>query len=147
MPITFPSPPAKQGEMPKAEGAPLPSDAVWRRTVARAVSTSDASALPVHFSVSVLSRYIDRGAKILRTDTVGRLLQPGKAVIDFGIVEDDTVIHLRFGDIGSLIPESEREHWLDHLVAPATSRPYLQMTLQPGACHDDGELRQWVPED
>ena len=92
--------------MPKAEGALLPSDAVWRRTVARAVSTSDASALPVHFTASVLSRYIDRGAKILRTDTVGRLLQPGKAVIDFGIVEDDTVIHLRFGDIGSLIPES-----------------------------------------
>ena len=123
----------------------MPSDAVWKRTVARAVSSGDASALPILFSASVLTRYIDGRAKILRTDTVGRLMQPGKAVIDFGIVEDDTVIHLRFGDISSLIPESERSHWLDHLVTPSASRPYMQMTLQPGACHDDGELREWVP--
>ena len=122
------------------------ADLVWKRTVARAVSSGDGSALPIHFSASVLNRYVDSGAKILRTNTVGRLLQPGKAVIDFGIVEDDAVIHLRFGDIGSLIPESERSHWMDHLVAPSASRPYLQMTLQPGACHDDGELREWVPE-
>ena len=122
------------------------ADLVWKRTVARAVSSGDASALPIHFSASVLNRYVDSGAKILRTNTVGRLLQPGKAVIDFGIVEDDAMIHLRFGDIGSLIPESERSHWLDHLVAPTASRPYLQMTLEPGACHDDGELREWVPE-
>ena len=123
----------------------MPTDQVWKRTVARAVSSGDPAALPIHFSASVLSRYVDAGAKILRTNTVGRLLQPGKAVIDFGIVEDDTVIHLRFGDIASLIPESERSHWLDHLVAPAASRSYLQMTLQPGACHDDGELREWTP--
>ena len=124
----------------------MPTDAVWKRTVARAVSSGDASALPIHFSAAVLHRYLDRGAKILRTNTVGRLLQPGKAVIDFGIVEDDAVIHLRFGDIAALIPESEREHWIAHLVAPAASRRYLQMTLQPGACHDDGELREWTPE-
>ena len=124
----------------------MPNDAVWRRTVARAVNSGDASALPIHFSASVLHRYLDGGAKILRTNTVGRLIQPGNAVVDFGIVEDDTIIHLRFGDISSLIPESERAHWLDHLVAPSASRPYLQMTLQPGACHDDGELREWVPE-
>ena len=123
----------------------MPTDQVWKRTIARAVSSGDASALPVHFSASVLSRYIDRGAKILRTNTVGRLLQPGKAVIDFGIVEDDSVIHLRFGDIAALIPGSERDHWLDHLVPPTASRSYLQMTLQPGACHDDGELREWEP--
>ncbi len=124
----------------------MPTDLVWKRTVARAISSGDASPLPVHFSATVLTRYVDDGARILRTDTVGRLMQPGKAVIDFGIVEDDTVIHLRFGDIGALIPESERSHWLDHLVAPTASRPYMQMTLQPGACHDDGELREWVPE-
>lgn len=124
----------------------MPTDHVWKRTVARAVNSGDASALPIHFSAAVLHRYIDRGAKILRTNTVGRLLQPGKAVIDFGIVEDDAIIHLRFGDIGSLIPESERDHWLAHLIAPAASRPYLHMTLQPGACHDDGELREWTPD-
>ena len=124
----------------------MPTDHVWKRTVARAVNSGDASTLPIHFAASVLNRYIDGGAKILRTNTVGRLLQPGKAVIDFGIVEDDTIIHLRFGDIAALIPESERAHWLDSLVAPRASRPYLQMTLQPGACHDDGELREWIPD-
>ena len=117
----------------------------WKRTVARALSSGDTATLPVHFQASVLIRYIDAGAKILRSDTVGRLIQPGKAALDFGIVADDTAIHLRFGDLASLIPESERAHWLDHLVAPDASRSYLQMTLQPGACHDDGPLRAWTP--
>ncbi len=124
----------------------MPTNLVWKRTVARAVSSGDASALPIHFSASVLRWYLDRGAKILRSNTVGRLMQPGKAVIDFGIVDDDRAIHLRFGDIGALIPESERQHWFDHLIAPEASRAYLQMTLQPGACHGDGELRDWRPE-
>ncbi len=123
----------------------MPTDHVWRRTVARAVSSGDAASLPIHFSAAVLTHYLERGAKILRSDSVGRLLQPGKAVIDFGIVEDDAVIHLRFGDLMSIIPESERDHWLDHLVALSASRAYLQMTLQPGACHDDGPLREWEP--
>ncbi len=122
------------------------ADLVWRRTVARVVGSGDASALPIQFSASVLNRYIERGARILRSDTVGRLMQPGKAVVDFGIVEDDAMIHLRFGDIVALIPEPERNHWFDHLVAPSASRAYLQMTLQPGACHDDGPLRDWTPD-
>ena len=123
----------------------MPTDHVWRRTVARAVNSGDAAALPVHFRAAVLRHYLERGAKILRSDTVGRLIQPGKAVIDFGIVEDDTVIHLRFGDLVAVVPDAERDHWLDHLVSPPASRAYLQMTLQPGACHDDGPLREWTP--
>ena len=124
----------------------MASDAVWKRTVGRALSSGDLSALPIHFSATVLLRYLDRGAKILRSDTVGRLMQPGKAVIDFGIVADDSVIHLRYGDLQSLVPESEREHWLEHLVPPDVSRSFLAMTLQPGACHDDGSLRDWRPD-
>ena len=124
---------------------PEQSELVWRRTVARAVSASDASALPIHFRAEVLTRYLDRGAKVLRSDTVGRLMQPGNAVIDFGILADDSVIHLRYGDLVSLVPESEREHWIEHLVAPDVSRSFLAMTLQPGACHDDGSLREWDP--
>ncbi len=124
---------------------PSASNQVWRRTIARAVGSGDASALPIHFSASVLTRYVESGAKILRSDTVGRLIQPGKAVIDFGIVADDRVIHLRFGDLARLLPEAERAHWFEHLLPPSASRAYLQMTLQPGACHDDGELREWAP--
>ena len=119
-------------------------DRVWRRTVNRALSAGDPATLPIFFHAVVLTHYIERGARILRSDTVGRILQPGRATLDFGIV-DEVQIHLRWGDFLNLIPEAERAHWLDHLVPPNASRAYLQMTLQPGSCHDDGELRDWVP--
>ena len=119
-------------------------DRVWRRTVNRALSAGDPSTLPIFFHAAVLIHYVDRGARILRSDNVGRILEPGRATVDFGIVEE-TRIHLRWGDLLNLIPEAERAHWLDHLVPPNASRVYLQMTLQPGACHDDGPLRDWTP--
>ena len=143
----------------KARGKARPpkaADRVWQRTVARALQTADAAALPIHFHAAVLHHYLDgssgggSGAKVIRSNTVGRLLVPGRAVLDFGIVEDDTIIHLRFGDLLNLVPERDREHWLAHLAprkqTRALSRPYLQMTLQPAACHDDGPLRPWIPE-
>ncbi len=123
----------------------MSQDRVWRRTVARALSASDPAALPIFFHAAVLSDYIERGARVLRSDSVGRLIQPGRAVVDFGIVAE-TQIHLRWGDFLNLIPEAERAHWLDHLAPPDASRVYLQMTLQPGACHDDGPLRDWTLE-
>ena len=122
-------------------------DRVWRRTVARAVAAGDGAALPLRLSARVLDRYTARpDNRILRTDTIGRLLQPGKPTIDFGIVADDREIHIRFGDFLQLIPEDERGHWLDHLIAPDLSQTLLKMQLTPGACHDDGQLRDWRPE-
>lgn len=119
----------------------------WRRTVARAVSQGDGAALPLRLSARVLDRYLERAEnRVLRTDTIGRLIQPGKPVIDFGIVGDEREIHIRFADLVQLVPESEREHWLDHLVAPELSQTLLKMQLTPGACHDDGEVREWRPE-
>lgn len=121
-------------------------DRVWRRTAARAVSQGDGGALPLRLSVRVLDRYLERSEnRVLRTDTIGRLLQPGKPVIDFGIVGDDREIHIRFADLVQLVPESERDHWLDHLIAPELSPTLLKMQLTPGACHDDGEVREWRP--
>ena len=123
------------------------ADPVWRLTVARAVASNDASALPLRLSARVLDRYLERPEnRILRTNTVGRLLQPGKSTIDFGMVADDQVIHLRFTDLIHLVPERERDHWLDHLLAPELSHSLLRMQLSPEACHDDGELRDWRPE-
>ena len=125
----------------------MAADPVWRRTVARAVASNDAAALPLHLSARVLDRYTARAEnKLLRTDTVGRLIQPGCPVIDFGIIAGDEAIHLRFADLVQLVPEAERDHWLDHLLAPELSRTLLQMQLSPGACHDDGELRDWRPQ-
>ena len=121
-------------------------DRVWRRTVARAVSQGDCGPLPLRLSVRVLDRYLERAEnRVLRTDTIGRLLQPSKPVIDFGIVGDGREIHIRFADLVQLVPESEREHWLDHLIAPELSQTLLKMQLTPGACHDDGEVREWRP--
>ena len=125
----------------------MPADPAWRRTVARAVAGGDAAALPLRFSAAVLARYLQRSDnRILRSNTIGRLIQPGKPVLDFGIVADDREIHLRFADLLQLVPEAERDHWLDHLIAPDLSRTLLKMQLTPGACHDDGELRDWRPE-
>ena len=122
-------------------------DAGWKRTVARALSAGDAGVLPLHFRAAVLLRYLERSENsVLRSDSVGRLIQPGKAAVDFGIVDDDQIIHLRFGDLLTLVPESERPHWLEHLLAPAVSRSLIQMQLTPGACHDDGPLRRWTPD-
>ena len=125
----------------------MAADRVWRRTVARAVANSDGAALPLRLSARVLDRYLERAEnRILRTDTIGRLLQPGKPVIDFGIVADDREIHIRFADLVQLVPESERDHWLDHLIAPELSQTLLKMQLTPGACHDDGAVREWRSE-
>ena len=125
----------------------MPPDRVWRRTVARAVAAGDGAGLPLRLSARVLDRYAAHpDNRILRTDTIGRLLQPGKPTIDFGIVADDREIHIRFGDLLQLIPEDERDHWLDHLIAPEFSQTLLKMQLTPGACHDDGQLRDWHPE-
>ncbi len=124
----------------------MAADPVWRRTVARAAAAGDAAALPLRFSVRVLDRCLEQsGAKILRTDTVGRLIRPARPVIDFGIVAGGAEIHIRFADLLELIPESERDRWLDHLIAPELSRTLLKMQLAPAACHDDGELREWRP--
>ena len=124
-----------------------PSDPVWRRTVARATASGDAAALPLRFRAGVLERYLERpDNRILRSDTIGRLLRPGKPVLDFGIVGEEREIHIRFADLAQIVPEDEREHWLDHLIAPQLSRTLLKMQLTPGACHDDGPLRDWRPE-
>ncbi len=124
------------------------SVAFYRRALARSWQAGEAGALPVHFHARVLRDYLDRpGAKVLRTDNVGRLLLPGRALLDFGIVDDDRVIHVRFDDLVQQLPDSERDHWLQHLVTPSLSSVYLQMQLNPASCHDDGPIREWVPAD
>ncbi|PZC43194.1 MAG: hypothetical protein DK306_002153 [Chloroflexi bacterium] len=121
------------------------ADAVYRRALARALESGDAGALPIFFRAQVLIALLQRqGAKLLRTDTIGRLLAPGKPTLDFGLVDQDRLLHLRFRDLAELVPERDREHWLAHLVAPPHSRVLLQMQAHPGSCHDDGPIREWA---
>jgi hypothetical protein len=109
----------------------------------RALTGGDPSLLQVSFDVAVLDRY--RGAagySLIRSDTVGRLQKERVWGIDFGIAEGERAIHACWSDLAGL-PEGEREHWAQHVVALPLSDRFLQMRLSPGACIDDGETREW----
>jgi hypothetical protein len=119
------------------------ADPVYRIAVRRALAADDASALQLHFDVAVLQRYRESaGFSIIRTDTVGRVRKEGGWALDFGIAPEEDAVHAAFGDVARL-PEDERVHWAANAIAGPSSRMFLQMRLQPSACHDDGEVRSW----
>jgi hypothetical protein len=64
--------------------------------------------------------------------------------MDFGIAEGEQLVHLPASDIAQRLPESERRHWVQHLLTPPVSRNFLTMRLVPGACIEDGDLRDWT---
>jgi hypothetical protein len=98
----------------------------------------------VSFDATLLDRYRGKaGYSIIRTDTVGRVKQEGGWALDFGIADDDRLIHASLGDILNALPESEREHWAKHVATLPLSRNFLQMRLAPASCIDDGEVREW----
>ncbi len=104
----------------------------------------DLAATPVWFEMAVIDDYRTRaGWRLLRTNTVGRVRSPDGWSLDFGIVDDGKLIHVPVGDLSQRLPASERQHWIDHLVAPAASRNFILMRLGAAACIDDGELRDW----
>ena len=116
---------------------------VLRLAVRRSLAAGNPANLPVHFEAGVLQRY--RGAagfSMIRTNTVGRVKKEGGWTLDFGIAPDESLVHACAGDLLAL-PEDERAHWSSFATALPSSRMFLQMRLAPGACYDDGEVRQW----
>jgi hypothetical protein len=110
----------------------------------RLLVQGDSSWAQITFEVAVLERYRGRqGFNIIRTDTVGRVRKEGGWSLDFGIGPRDASIHVSLGDLLSILPEEEREHWTQHVRQPEASHYYLQARLHPGSCIDDGEVRQW----
>jgi hypothetical protein len=104
----------------------------------------DLGAAQVWFDQRVLDRYrAQPGMRLIRTDTVGRLRAPAGWSLDFGIADDDRVIHAAAADLAQRLPAAERQHWIGHLVTPPVSRNFLIMRLGAGACLDDGEVRDW----
>jgi len=98
----------------------------------------------ISFDVAVLERYLGRpGVTLKRSDSMGRLQKQGGWSLDFGIAPDGTAIHLSLGDLLERLPPEEREHWVEHVAAPPLSQTYLKARLSPGACIDDGEVRDW----
>ncbi|WP_156900155.1 hypothetical protein [Alicyclobacillus contaminans] len=96
------------------------------------------------FTASVLNKYRESGSyKIIRTDTSGRLSHPGVWSVDFGISgEDDTLVHIPVTALVHKIPETEREHWLSHMITLPVSENFLKGLIRPG-CLDDGDIRAW----
>ncbi len=110
----------------------------------RAFLGQDPALVQVSFDVAVLDKYRSAaGYSLIRTDTVGRIKREGGWTIDVGIGEEGRTIHACLHDLLHALPEEEREHWAQHVVALPMSRHFLQMRLAPGACIDDGEVRPW----
>lgn len=122
----------------------MTSESEFSRVLLRKVLQGDTSLAQVMVSATVLDKYRDSSAyKVLRTNTIGRLLRPQMWYIDFGISPGDETIHLSLGDMLTRIPEAEREHWLEHVDVSRWSQNYARTRLHPASCIEDGELRAW----
>src|SRR5688572_8207569 len=108
----------------------------YRILLRRAMTNEDFSNVQLHFQVAVLDRY--RGApgfSVIRTNTVGRVRKQGGWNLDFGIAEDEALVHISQTDVAKL-PAEEREHWASHAVEQPSSKMFLQMRMAPGSCFD-----------
>jgi hypothetical protein len=108
----------------------------------RVLNNQDASLTQVCFHPAVLDKY--RGAagySLIRTDSAGRIRREGGWSLDLGI--GDGTVHANLRDVMANIPEAERGHWAEHVVALPLSANFLQMQLAPNSCFDDGEVRPW----
>jgi hypothetical protein len=107
----------------------------------------DLGQLHVWFDQRVLDRYRGQpGWRVMRTNTVGRVRSPEGWSLDFGIAPGEELLHTSAQDLTQRLPASERQHWAQYSIAPATSRNFLTMRLAPGSCIDDGDLRDWRSE-
>jgi len=119
------------------------ADSQLAALLARALG-GDFGVVPVWFDVGVLDRYRAlAGWRVMRTNSVGRIQSPEGWSIDFGITPDEDIVHATVADLAQRLPAGERQHWLQHLLAPATSHNFVTMRLVPGSCIDDGDLRTW----
>jgi hypothetical protein len=111
--------------------------------VRRAVENSKFDLVQVWFDSAVLNKYReDPDARLMRSDMAGRLLGPGRWLVNFGISPDDAYIHMPIATVVN-IPEREREHWLSHVVGLPVGANFIKMTLNPNACIGDGDSREW----
>src|SRR5712691_5550356 len=88
----------------------------------------DFGAAQLWFDQRVLDRYRARpGWRVMRTNSVGRVRSPEGWQLDFGITDDDRLVHLSVVDLADRLPAAERQHWLQHLLAQPVSRNFLSI--------------------
>src|SRR5437763_978474 len=103
--------------------------------VYRRVLAGDTGLAQIWFHSHVLERYRSQsGFRVLRTNSAGRVRASGGWALDFGIADDDQVIHLSAADLAQRLPPGERQHWLEHIIAPPVSGTFLVMRLGAGHC-------------
>jgi hypothetical protein len=120
------------------------ADETHRALVALRALNGDLGRLQMWFEPRVLDKYrAQSGTRVMRTNTAGRVRSSAWS-LDFGIAEGESLIHASLADLTQRLPEGEREHWAQHVSAPATSRNFLLMRFGGGACIDDGEIRDWT---
>ena len=108
------------------------------------VLAGDTGLVQVWFRQQVLDRYRElAGYRVLRSNTAGRVQVRGAWTLDFGISDGDQLIHASAADLAQRLPQGERRHWLNHIVAPPVSGTFLVMRLGAGHCMDDGDVREW----
>jgi hypothetical protein len=111
----------------------------------RRVLGGDAGLAQVWFSASVLDQYRTRkGFRVLRTNSAGRIKSPAGWTIDFGIADDDRLIHVSAADLAQRLPPADKQHWLGHVATLPVSGTFLVMRLGAGHCMDDGDVRDWT---
>jgi hypothetical protein len=121
------------------QGASVQAVALYSRVLG-----GDLGAAHVWFDEHVLDRYREKsGWRVMRTNTVGRVRSPEGWQLDFGIVDADGLLHTSAKELSERLPATERQHWAEHVILPATSRNFLTMRMAPGSCIDDGDLREW----
>jgi hypothetical protein len=98
----------------------------------------------IWFDQQVLDRYRGQsGFRVIRTNTVGRVRAQGGWSLDFGIADEDRLIHASAADLIERLPAPERQHWASQVVTPTMSRNFVILRLGAGSCMDDGEVRDW----
>ena len=110
----------------------------------RRVLAGDTGLAQVWFTAAVLDRYRElSGYRVLRTNSAGRVRAPGGWTLDFGIADEDRLVHASAADLAQRLPPAEKQHWLAHTVALPVSGTFLVMRLGAGHCIDDGDVRDW----
>ena len=114
-----------------------------QRLLARALTANDFGGLHLHFDITVLDRYRERGATLVRTRTVGRVSLPGRWSLDLGIAPSERAVHLPAADLLERLPAEEHAHWVAHFVTAPASERFIQMRMTTAACIDDGDAVPW----
>lgn len=124
---------------------PSEATATRRLLLARVLTgRAEAEIYPVRFRGEVIERYRAMpGAQVIRTRSVGRVGLPRQWSLDVGIDDDTGEVSVPIRHLAGRLPESERDHWLDHLVDEPGSAVFLRMQLAGAACIDDGEPEAW----